>query len=531
MTDPSPEASAPAADVLPVSATRTLSEALAAMPTRVLSGALTPPEQAARTRFDLVVVGAGTAGIVGATTAASLGARVALVDRADPGGDCLWTGCVPSKTLLASAQRAADARDAHAYGVRVASVEVDFPAVMARVRTTIAAIEPDDDPATLAAAGVIVVRGTARFAGLSDGGGVLDVDGTALRFDRALVATGASPTVPDLPGLREAAPLTSETLWDLDGLPQRLVVLGGGPVGVETAQAFARLGSAVVLVHAGERLLEGDDPDASAVVHDALVVDGVDVRMGTRATAVRGRSGQGVRVDLDSGGSRGGGATVEGTHLLLALGRTPASAGLGLETLGVALDERGAVVVDAARRTTSARVWAAGDVTGPPYYTHTAGLDASTAAANAVLGLQLAASTVVPHVTFTDPEVASVGLPTGGRVGGGHTVRTTSQAHVDRAVTAGQTAGFARLRLDRRGRVVGATIVSPRAGETLGEMTVAVARGVTASQLGSVQHAYPTFSDGAWDAAIADRRARLAAPTTRAALRVLLRVRRWRDRR
>ena len=521
--DPSPGASDRAADAPP--AARAPSRTPAATPPRAFREGLTAPADAARTRFDLVVVGAGTAGIVGATTAASLGARVALVDRTDPGGDCLWTGCVPSKTLLASAQRAADARDAHAYGVRVAGVEVDFPAVMARVRATIAAIEPDDDPATLAAAGVTVVRGTARFAGLSDGGGTVDVDGAALRFDRALVTTGASPTVPGLPGLRAAAPLTSESLWDLDGLPQRLVVLGGGPVGVETAQAFARLGSAVVLVHAGERLLERDDPDASAVVHHALVTDGVDVRLGSRATTVRGRSGQGVRVGL------AGGDTVEGTHLLLALGRTPAGAGLGLETLGVALDERGAVVVDAARRTTSARVWAAGDVTGPPYYTHTAGLDASTAAANAVLGLRLAASTVVPHVTFTDPEVASVGLPTWGRTDSGHTVRTTSQAHVDRAVTAGQTAGFARLRLDRRGRVVGATIVSPRAGETLGEMTVAVARGVTAGQLGSVQHAYPTFSDGAWDAAIAERRARLATPAARAGLGALLRVRRWRDRR
>lgn len=507
----------------PAPATSAPSRAPGATPARAPSPALTAPAEAAGTRFDLVVVGAGTAGIVGATTAASLGARVALVDRTDPGGDCLWTGCVPSKTLLACAQHAADAREAEAFGVRVTGVEVDFPAVMARVRAVVAAIEPDDDPATLAAAGVTVVRGTARFTSLSEHGGTLDVDGVALRFDRALVATGASPTVPDLPGLADAGPMTSETLWDLDELPGRLVVLGGGPVGVETSQAFARLGAQVVLVHGGERLLEGDDPDASAVVHDALVADGVDVRLGARATAVRGRSGDGVEVDLD-------GAVVEGTHLLVALGRTPSTAGLGLERVAVALDEGGAVVVDAARRTTGARVWAAGDVTGPPYYTHTAGLDAATAAANAVLGLRLAASTVVPHVTFTDPEVGSVGLPTWGELGG-HSVRTVQHAHVDRAVTAGQTAGFSRLRLDRRGRVVGATVVSPRAGETLGETTLAVARKVTATQVGSVQHAYPTFSDGAWDAAIADRRARLAAPATRVGLRALLRVRRWRDRR
>ena len=511
-------------ETLPAPAPSAPSDAPGATPARAPSPALTAPADAARTRFDLVVVGAGTAGLVGATTAASLGARVALVDRTDPGGDCLWTGCVPSKTLLASAQRAADARDAERFGVRAAGVEVDFPAVMARVRAVIATIEPDDDPATLAAAGVTVVRGTARFTSLSEHGGVLDVDGAALRFDRALVTTGASPTVPDLPGLAAAEPMTSETLWDLDELPPRLVVLGGGPVGVETSQAFARLGSQVVLVHGGERVLEGDDPDASAVVHDALVADGVDVRLGERARAVRGRSGEDVHLDLDDG------STVDATHLLVALGRTPSTAGLGLDRVAVALDEGGAVVVDAARRTTSARVWAAGDVTGPPYYTHTAGLDASTAAANAVLGLRSAASTVVPHVTFTDPEVGSVGLPTWGEMDG-HSVRTVQHAHVDRAVTAGQTAGFSRLRLDRRGRVVGATVVSPRAGETLGEMTVALARKVTATQVGSVQHAYPTFSDGAWDAAIADRRARIATPVARAGLRALLRVRRWRDRR
>lgn len=485
---------------------------------------LTPPEIAARTRWDLVVVGAGTAGLVAASTAALLGAKVVLVDRTSPGGDCLWTGCVPSKTLLASAQRAADVRACAALGVRAGAVEVDFPAVMARVRAAVAAIEPDDDPATLAAAGVVVVRGTARFTGLSPRGGTVDVDGASLGFDRALVATGASPVEPDLPGLRGAGAMTSDTLWGLDELPQRLVVLGGGPVGVEMSQAFARLGSQVVLVHRGERLLEGDDPDASAVVLHALSADGVEVRPGVGATAVHGRSGEEVSVDLDDGG------TVSGTHLLLALGRTPGSADLGLETLGVALDERGAVVVDAGQRTTSTRVWAAGDVTGPPYHTHAAGLDASTAAANAVLGLRFAASTVVPHVTFTDPEVGAVGLPTWGDLGG-HVLRTVQHAHVDRAITAGDTAGFARLRLDRRGRVVGATVVSPRAGETLGEMAVAVARGTTASQLGSVQHAYPTFSDGAWDAAIADRRARVTSPAARAGLAALLRVRRWRDRR
>ncbi len=405
--------------------------------------------------------------------------------------------------------------------MRVGPVEVDFPAVMARVHEVVAAVEPDDDPDALAAAGVTVLRGTCRFTGERS----LDVDGEALRFDRAVVVTGATATLPGVPGLSDARPLTTDTLWGLTALPERLLVLGGGPVGVETSQAFARLGSEVVLVHHGERLLPREDPDASEVVRAALVADGVDVRLGAQAARVTGRSGERIGLVL------AGGAAVSGTHLLVALGRDSVTARLGLETIGVALDADGAVVVDAGGRTSNPGVWAAGDVTGAPYFTHAAGLDASTAAANAALGLRAATSALVPRVTFADPEVGAVGLATWGPMPAGHTLRTVHHDHVDRARTAGRTTGFSRLRLDRRGRVVGATVVSPRAGETLGELTVAVDRRITAGRLGSVQHAYPTFSDGAWDAAIAERRARLSGPAARAALGALLRVRRWRDRR
>ncbi len=470
-----------------------------------------------------MVVGGGTAGLVGARTAASLGARVAMVEPGWPGGDCLWTGCVPSKALLASAARAADVRSAAALGVTTGEVGVDFAAVMARVHAAVATIAPVDSAEALEAAGVSVLPGTGRFTAP----GVLAVDGATVRFDRALVATGASPRVPDLPGAHAAAPLTSASVWQLEALPSRLVVLGGGPIGVELGQAFARLGAEVVLVHRGDRLLPGEDPEASALLEAALRADGVDLRLGTAATAVRGRSGEAVGVALADG------TEVEGTHLLVATGRAPHTAGLGLEAVGVAVDggATGGVVVDAAGRTTSARVWAAGDVTGPPYYTHTAGMDGATAASNAVLGLRRRASTVVPRVTYTGPEVAAVGLPTWGPLTAGHTLRTERHEHVDRAVAQGRTDGFSRLRFDARGRVVGATVVSPRAGETLGELVVAVGSGLRSRDLALVQHPYPTYSDGAWNAAIADLRHRLAAPPAARATAALLGVRRARDRR
>ncbi len=478
--------------------------------------------QRAAQRWDLVVLGGGTAGIVGAQTAAGLGARVALVERARPGGDCLWSGCVPSKTLLASASRAADVRSAATMGVHAGEARVDLAAVMARVRAVIATIEPVDSAESLERSGVHVVTGAGRFTGP----GALEVAGRVLRFDRALVATGASPAVPDLPGVADAlaagTALTTETVWGLTELPRRLVVVGGGPVGCELGQALARLGAPVVLVHGGERLLPGEDPGASAVLEAALRADGVEVRCRDRAVAVA-RTGEGVAVTL------AGGARVEGSHLLIAAGRTPGSAGLGLESVGVAVDGRGAVVVDAALRTTGRGVWAAGDVTGPPYYTHAAGMDGAAAAAAAVLGVPRRASRVVPRVTFTDPEVAGVGLPTHGVLPRGHVLRTVDHTHVDRAIAQGATEGFSRLRLDRRGRVVGATVVSPRAGEVLGELAVAVARRLRSRDLALVQHAYPTYGDGAWNAAIADLRARLGSPVAAGATSALLAARRARD--
>lgn len=461
-------------------------------------------------RWDLAVIGGGTAGIVAAKTAARLGARTLLVERDRTGGDCLWTGCVPSKTLIASASRAASARSAGEYGVRVSGVEVDWSAVMGRVRTAIETIAPIDSIEELEATGVTVATGEARLTGPD----ALEVDGRRHRFGQAVLATGAAPTVPPVPGLAEVDPLTSDTLWDLSSLPGRLLVLGGGSIGCELGQAMARLGSRVTLVEAEDRLLGREDPDAGARVRAALESDGVVVHTGAALTEVRpgvARLGDGGEIGFD--------------RVLVAVGRTPRTSGLGLEAAGVATDERGHVIVDGHLRTTQPRLWAAGDLTGHPQLTHVAGVHGSLAASNAVLGVRRSVDDVVPRVTYTDPEVAAVGIGTTAPARGVRLL-TQSHAHVDRAVAESRTEGFTRLAVDRRGRILGATVVGPRAGESLGELALAVRQGLRTRDLAGTTHAYPTWNDGLWNAAIGDVREQLERPATRRALGLLAGARR-----
>ncbi len=479
------------------------------------------------TTWDLLVVGGGSAGIVGAKTAARLGARVALAERARPGGDCLFTGCVPSKSLLAAASAAASARTAGRLGVHVDGLRVDFAAVMAHVQGAIATIEPTDSPAALERAGVTVLPGDVEFSGP----GTATVAGRPVSFHRALVATGASPAVPPVPGLREAAHVTSETVWDLGELPRRLVVLGGGSIGCELGQAFARLGSDVTILEGAPRLLPREDPDAAALVAAALQADGVTVLTGEPVSRVEGaHDGRAGSVVVGDGTAA---RTVDYDVLLVAVGRTPTTAGLGLDAAGVALDERGAVVVDASLRTTNPRVWAAGDVTPLPQFTHVAGVNGSIAASNAVLGLRRAVDTdAVPRVTYTDPEVAAVGADSwaedGERLPGRRRTVTRRHDGVDRAVAEGRTDGFARLVLDRRRRVVGATVVGPRAGESLAELVLAVRHEHTTADLGGTTHPYPTYGDGPWNAAVEDVQQRLGTLPVRLLTRTAVLLQRHR---
>ena len=454
--------------------------------------------------WDLLVVGGGTAGLVAAQTAAGFGARVLLVERHLTGGDCLWTGCVPSKSLLAAAHAAASARAASGLGVHVGEVEVDFAAVMRHVHDAISAIAPVDSPGRLREQGVRVARGDLRLTGPHSA----EVEGAPVRFDQALLATGSAPIVPDLPGLPADHTSTSDTIWRLDALPERLLVVGGGPIGCELGQAFARLGSQVTLAESDARLVPRETTDAAELVRRALVDDGVDVRLDADASDV----------------------LAEGhfDHVLVAVGRRPRTAGIGLQAAGVEVDGHGYVVVDDHLRTTHPHVWAAGDVTGHPPFTHVAGVHGSLAASNAVLGLRRSVQPErVPRVTYTQPEVAAYGVsPDDARSDPGLTVRRTEHTEVDRAIAEGRTGGHSELVLDGKGRVVGASIVGPHAGEMLAEAVLAGQAGLRARTIAGAMHAYPTWADGVWKGALAQGRAELEAPAVAALTRTAAGLRR-----
>ncbi|RBY93968.1 oxidoreductase [Blastococcus sp. TBT05-19] len=468
-------------------------------------------EPTSRRTWDLLVVGAGTAGLIGAQTAAGLGARVLVVESGGFGGDCLWTGCAPSKALLAAGAAAAGARRAARFGVHVDGVRIDGAEVMAAVRRAITTIEPVDSPDALRAAGVTVAVGTARFTGPR----TAEIDGRPVRFRQALVATGSRPFIPRIPGLESVDVLTTETVWELGTLPARLAVVGAGASGCELAQAFARLGTEVALVESADRILPGEDPAASDVLLAALRADGVDVRTGATVDRV----GEGRLVLAD-------GTTVGFDRLLLTVGRRPRTEGLGLGAAGVDVDERGNVVVDATLTTTNPRIRAAGDVTGHPPYTHVAGVHGSLAATNAVLGLRRRVDlSAVPRVTYTSPEIAAVGEPTGALADDRRLVERPLRS-ADRSVTDQDDAGFSRLVVDSGHRVRGANVVGPRAGEALAELVLAVSQGLTTGDLAGAMHAYPTFADPQWNAAIRDVRRRLAGPAARRVLTVLALTRR-----
>lgn len=485
-------------------------------PTDWSSDDLAPPDGVA---WDLLVVGGGTAGLVGAKTAAGFGASVLLVERDRIGGECLWSGCVPSKALLSAAHAAHDTRAATRYGVRTEGVTVDFGAVMAHVREAVAAIAPVDSPEAMRAAGVSAAHGSALLTGPH----TATVDGQPVPFRQALIATGSTAVVPPVPGLDEAHPLTNDSVFALTRLPPRLLVLGGGSIGCELGQAFARLGSTVTLLEAADRLLGREDADAAAVVARALGDDGVDVRTGAELVAVRRDAGSFVA-------ELGDGSEVGFDSVLVAVGRRPSTSSLGLEQAGVELDERGLVRVDARLRTTNPHVWAAGDLTGHPQLTHTAGVHGSLAASNAVLGLRRRVDvSLTPRVTFTQPEVAAVGVGLAQAQALGltvHSVHTVPHTEVDRAVAEQQTAGFSRLVLDRRGRVVGATVVGPRAGESLAEAVLAARHHLRARDVAASTHAYPTYGDGLWKAALAEVQEQLASGLTARATHALAAVRR-----
>ncbi len=471
---------------------------------------------------DLMIVGGGTAGIVAAKTAAGLGARVVLVERDRTGGDCLWTGCVPSKALIAAARAAHVMRSCDRFGVEATEPKIDFGAVMEHVHGAIARIEPTDSPRALTESGAVVMHGEAMFTAAD----AVRVAEQVLTFRRALIATGSVPALPPIPGLADADPLTSDTVWGLTELPRRLVVLGGGPIGCELGQAFARLGSTVTIVEAADRLVPREEPRAGNALATRLIGEGVTVLTGTTVTRARDSAGAAC---LEITGPVGE-DTVTADRVLVSTGRHPGTAGLGLDAARVRTDDHGYVKVDTRLRTSNPRIYAAGDVTGGPAFTHVAGVHGSIAATNAVLApLRKIDHDVMPWVTFTDPEIAHVGLTEAqarDRYGDTVEARLLPNAGLDRAITEDDTDGFTHVVLGRHGRVLGATIVAPRAGEMLAELTGSVANGGRLRDIASVVHPYPTWGDGVWNTALAQLQHTMTTPAARRITSAALRLRR-----
>ncbi len=457
-------------------------------------------------RYHLVVIGGGTAGLVTAAGAAGLGARVALVERYLLGGDCLNTGCVPSKALLAAARAAAVVRDAGRLGVRVPSgVTVDFAAVMARMRGIRSRLSHHDSAARFAGLGVDVFLGAARFAG----GDMVEVAGQRLCFKHAVIATGARAVAPEIPGLAETGYLTNETVFNLTELPRRLAVVGGGPVGCELAQAFQRLGAQVVLLHRHGRLLEREDPAAAAVLEKTFQGEGLRLELNTVVERVE-RLPEGKRIHFVSGGRP---ATMVVDEILVGAGRQPNVEDLNLAGVGVAFDPVTGVQVNDRLQTTNPRIYAAGDVCLRSKFTHAADFAARLVIQNTLFwGRKKLSALTIPRVTYTDPEIAHVGWTEADARAHEVPVDTYLRpfSEVDRAICEGTEQGFVKI-LVRRGtdQIVGATIVAPHAGESISEISVAMAAPLGLGRLAAVIHPYPTQAEAIRQCGDAYNRTRL----------------------
>ena len=461
--------------------------------------------------YNLVVIGAGTAGLVTAAGAAGLGAKVALVEKHLLGGDCLNVGCVPSKAVIRSGRAVFDAKEASPFGVRVGSpVQVDFPTVMERMRKLRADLSPHDSAQRFAKLGVDVFLGEARFAGPD----TVEVGGQTLRFKRAVIATGARATDPPIPGLAEAGYLTNETVFNLTQCPPRLAVIGGGPIGCELAQAFQRLGSQVSLLHKNAHLLDREDMEAAAIVQKAFIGEGITLRLNAKITRVE-RNGAGKRIWYELQGKE---ETLAVDEILAGAGRAPNVQGLNLETVGVKYDPRKGVLVNDCLQTSNPHIYGAGDVCLAWKFTHAADFSARIVIQNALfLGRKKASALTMPWCTYTDPEIAHVGLYERDARERGMEVDTYVREfkEVDRAVLDGEEDGFVKFHV-RKGHdeILGATIVARHAGEIISEISVAMAARIGLGKLASVIHPYPTQAEALRQCGDAYNRTRLT-PTVK----------------
>ena len=465
--------------------------------------------------YDLIIIGGGSAGLTAASFAVQLGARVALVEKHRIGGDCTWTGCVPSKTLLKAARVAHQMRTADRHGLTPVEPDVDVKAVMAHVRDIIADVYQHESPERLRADGIDVFLGNPRFTDPHS----LGVDETTLTARHFLLATGAHPFIPPIPGLEGVDYLTYESVWDLEALPPHLLVVGGGPVGCEMAQAFRRLGAQVTMIVSREQLLPREEPAASQVLAEVFTAEGIDLRFKARAEKVW-QEGEAIHVTA-------GGEELVGDALLVAAGRRPNVEGLDLERAGVTYSERG-IQVDDNLRTSQKHIYAAGDCIGSYQFTHYAGWQAAMAVRNALLpGTSKGVTDQVPWTTFTDPEVARIGMSEAqAREEFGDAMDTFEwpMERVDRARAEGDTAGFMKLVCGKDGTLLGTTIVAGRAGEMIHECIVALDRSLKVGDLADIIHIYPTYSTAIMQAAATIRVEQLLSGTSGRVIRALNRL-------
>ena len=436
---------------------------------------------------DICVIGAGTGGLVVAAGSSQLGAKTVLIESHRMGGDCLNTGCVPSKSLLAAAHAAVGYRRAADFGLEQGPPRIDFAKVQAHFRGVIAAIAPNDSEERFTGLGVRVLREQGRFTAPAE----VAVGDKRIRARRFVIATGSTAFVPPVPGLAELPYLTNETIFDVDRLPGHLLILGGGPIGCELAQAFVRLGASVSLVEM-LAIMPKDDPEAVEVVRRALRADGVALYEQHKVIGA-GKAGAMLTLEIEKDGVR---QRLEGSHLLVAAGRRPRVKDIGLESAGVAFTEKG-IEVDARLRTTNPRIFAVGDVAGGPQFTHLAAYHAGIVIRNALFRLPAKADlSALPWVTFTDPELAHVGMSeAAARAEGPITLLRWPLAENDRAQAEHRREGFIKIILNAKGRILGADIVGPSAGEMIHLWTLAVSRRMKIGAVAGMIEPYPTLAE------------------------------------
>jgi pyruvate/2-oxoglutarate dehydrogenase complex dihydrolipoamide dehydrogenase (E3) component len=462
-------------------------------------------------KYNLVVIGGGSAGLVAAIGAAGLGAKVALIERHFLGGDCLNVGCVPSKTVIHSSKVLGEIARANLFGVQVDGVRVDFSAVMARMRRVRADLSEHDSAHRLTKLGIDMYLGDARFTGSN----TLEIDGQTLNFSKAVIATGSRPAAPPIPGLAETGHLTNEKVWDLTLLPPRLAVIGAGPIGAELAQAFRRFGSEVTIFDVVPRLLGREDAQAAEVIRQVFAAEGINLALGAEIELVS-RSGDAKQITYKLNGE---GHTLVVDEILVVAGRLPSLEGLNLEAANVAYNKRG-VEVDDTLRTTNPAIYAAGDVASRFQFTHTADATARMVLQNALFpgAKKKLSDLIVPWATYTDPEVAHVGLYDWEAEKAGIAVETYTHllAETDRGRTDGEEGGFVKVHVKKGAdKILGATIVGRHAGELISEITVAMSGGLGLRHLSTVIHPYPTEAEAIRKVADAYNRTRLTPTVAR----------------